>query len=126
MLNSQTLAQTLMELSQGDNAEAKVKQFFSYLKEKNLNGLLPQIKTHLVRLQEKSDDFNTLVVSAPYHLSEQELKEVISITGATAETTIVMEIDPDIIGSFSARYQGTMYDGSLSNALSQMNKALNL
>ena len=126
MLNSQTLAQTLLELSRSENADAQTKQFFVYLKEKNLHGLLPQIKAQVIRLQQKADDFNTLAISSAYKLSDREIEEIITITGAPTDVRVSTEIDPSIIGSFSARFQGKMYDGSLSNALSQMNKALNV
>ena len=126
MLNSQTLAQTLLELSRSENADAQTKQFFVYLKEKNLHGLLPQITAQVIRLQQKADDFNTLAISSAYKLSDREIEEIITITGAPTDVRVSTEIDPSIIGSFSARFQGKMYDGSLSNALSQMNKALNV
>jgi F0F1-type ATP synthase delta subunit len=126
MLNSQTLAHTLLKLSEGKDAEEQIEEFFKFLKKKNLQGLLPQIKEQVQRLQQHADDYNTLIISSAHTLNEQELSQVVEISGAPKEVTIVQEVNPDLIGSFTARYRGTMYDGSLKSAVSQMNKALNV
>ena len=126
MPDSVTLAQTLITLSSGENADKEVEQFFIYLEKNNLNSLLPQIKKHVTRIQQQQDDFNTLVVRSRHPLSSDEIQDIKKVTGAHDTVTLTTEITEDVLGSFQAQYRGKMYDGSLQSAVTQLNNTLNV
>jgi hypothetical protein len=62
MANSQQLASVLVSLASSENPEQKIESFFRYVQENNFSGLLPQVKEHVVRMQQNKDDYNTLTV----------------------------------------------------------------
>ena len=129
MSDSKTLAKTVLQMIKNSNdqeTEKKIDGFFTYLKKKNLISLLPQIREHILRLQEHNKDHNTLVVHSRFELSESKLKEIIKLVGARDKTKIEQKIDNDLVGSFSATYQGTIYDASVKSTLIQMKKTLHI
>lgn len=126
MPSSKDLAQVFIRLSELDSPQENITAFFVYLEKKNLTGLLPQVKEHVLRIAERSDDFNTLTISSRYKLSEKEQSMIADVIGIEGEVSTKEELRDDVVGSFSATYRGTMYDGSLKFALSEMNKALQL
>lgn len=126
MPDSLTLAQTLVRLSSEDNAETQINEFFSYLENNNLTGMLPQIKQHVQRIIEKQNDFNTLIITSRHELSAQEINEVKGITKADEQAEVRTELSDIVLGSFQAQYQGKLYDGSLQSKVVQMNNTLNV
>lgn len=123
-MNSKKLAYILMELSQSDNAELKINSFLDYLKRKNYLTLLPQIREHILRLQNNSSTANTLVISSKHDLSQSQINEIISLVDADENTRLELIKDESIIGGFSATYQGNIYDGSLQNQITQLRARL--
>lgn len=124
MINSKTLAQTLIKLSQGKDSEKSITTFFEYLKEKNFLVLLPQIKNHIIRATEVSSKANTLVISSKHTLSDTEINEIISLVGADKNVEKDIINDESIVGGFSATYRGNIYDGSLRNQITQLRTRL--
>jgi len=124
MPDSLSLAQTLVSLSSHDDADAQIEHFFSYLEKNNLNGMLPGIKNHVQRIQQRNDDFNTLVIHSRHPLNEGDIQTIKNITGADSTTLVHTQINEDVLGSFQAQYQGKMHDGSLHGAVAQLNNSL--
>ena len=120
MIDSKTLAQTLVKLSKGKDSEKSVKAFFEYLEKKNFLGLLPQVKKHLERSLQDSSQAETVVISSKHELSSPEIKEIISMIGADSNVATEMIIDESIVGGFSVVYQRNIYDGSLRNQITQL------
>jgi F0F1-type ATP synthase delta subunit len=100
MANSQQLASVLVSLASSENPEQKIESFFRYVQENNFSGLLPQVKEHVVRMQQNKDDYNTLTVESAYELSSKELNNIKEIVGAPNEVTINQVISEDLLGSF--------------------------
>lgn len=123
MINSRTLAQTVLTLSEQENAETKIEAFFSYLTENNLTGLLPQMLEHVTRLQTQSSEGQTLHIHSRYELSDAEVEDIKKVTGAI-DADIEKHVDESVIGGFSATYNGHIYDGSLANQLVALKNVL--
>lgn len=124
MIDSKTLAQTLIKISQSKNSEKSIAAFFDYLKKKNFLGLLPQVKKHIERSRETLSQTQTLVISTKHQISEAEIKEIISLVQADKDVHVELIKDESIVGGFSATYQGNIYDGSLRNQITQLKTAL--
>lgn len=126
MVDSKLLAKTLFHLSHEEDAEQKVDNFFSYLEEKKLTHLLPSIQKQVLKLQEEKEAFNTLFIHSKDTLTDTQVEQIKAIAHAPAGVTIVTEQSDDVLGSFRAQYQGTLYDGSLREELIQMKRALHV
>ncbi len=124
MATSEHLARVLEQLAKGDHADKKVDSFFTYLSEKNLITLLPQILKHVVLRKEQQDNFNTLRIVSRYPLSEEQLGYVKEVVGAPDEIVLEKKVDEHMLGSFTASYQGSLYDGSLDHDVLAMRRAL--
>jgi F0F1-type ATP synthase delta subunit len=124
MLNSRVLAQTLREASSHPDADVLVPEFFSYLEEKNLLGLLKPIGKHLVLLEEEEQEFNTILIKSKNPLPEEEIVRIKSMVGASTNVPYRYEQSPELIGSIRVFYQGKRYDASLQTAINQLEEQL--
>ena len=124
MVDSKTLAQTFVKLMKTENSEKSISKFFDYLKKKNLLGLLPQVKKHILRQEKLASAENTLSISSKHDLSESEIKDIVSLVGADKTVSVEVIKDEAVIGGFSAIYAGNIYDGSVRNQMTQLGKRL--
>ena len=124
MFDSKTLAHTLVKLSQTENAEKALEQFFTMLEQKNLLGLLPNIKKHIERFEESSSSHNSLIISSKHDLSEKDQSAIKKLVGAEKDAAVEVIHDETVVGGFSAVYQGHIYDGSLRNQIVQLRTQL--
>lgn len=123
MINSRTLAHTVLTLSEQENAEKNIDAFFSYLTQNNLTGLLPQMLEHVQRLQSQASEDEVLTIYARYDLNDAEVESIQKVTGAI-NAEVSQHVDESVIGGFSATYKGHIYDGSLSNQLVALKNVL--
>ncbi len=123
MINSRTLAHTVLKLSEQQDAENRIDAFFSYLSENNLTGLLPQMLDHVLRLQAQSSERETLHIHSRYNLNEEEISSIRKVTGAI-EAEVSTHVDESVIGGFSATYNDHIYDGSLAHQLVTLKNVL--
>ncbi|MAQ77372.1 hypothetical protein CL684_02510 [Candidatus Campbellbacteria bacterium] len=123
MVNSQTLARTVLELQTKPEPEKHIEAFINYLKENNLIGLLPQVIDHIGRITERQEETQTLHIASKHELSSHDIQTIQSITGAS-DAPVETHINKDIIGGFSASYEGYLYDGSLEHQVSRLKDML--
>lgn len=124
MLNSRVLAQTLRDLSSRSDADILVPEFFSYLEDKNLSGLMRTIIKHLVLLEKEEREFNTIFIKSKNPLTESEIAQIKDMVGAANDVPYEYEQSPELIGSIRVFYRGRQYDASLQNAINQLEKHL--
>lgn len=125
MVDSRTLAQTVLELAAKEDANKHLDTFIQYLKDNNLVALLPQVLAHIERITAQSAERQSLHIKSRYALSEAEIKHIQSVTGAIG-SPVTQHIDESILGGFSASYNGNMYDGSLENQVTRLKDMLTL
>jgi len=123
MIDSRTLAETAVRLSQGADAEKNIDAFIAYLSEHNLTGLLPQVLVHAQRMSNQESKDAVLHITSKYALSDAERDQVIKVTGAQ-NATVEQHIDENLVGGFSATYEGHIYDGSLSHQITRLKTVL--
>lgn len=120
MFDSKTLAETLMRLSKGDNAEKAIKAFFAMMQKKNLIGYLPHVKKHIERTEKSSSNHNSLIISSKHDISAKDQADIISLVSAEKDVVVEVIQDESVVGGFSAVYKGHIYDGSLRNQIVQL------
>lgn len=123
MVDSRTLAQTVLELTTKPDSEKHIEAFINYLKTNNLQGLLPQVIDHIDRITSRKSESDVLRIRSKYELSEDDVKNIQSVTGAK-NAPITQHVDETVIGGFSATYAGYMYDGSLQNQITRLKNML--
>ncbi len=124
MIDSKTLAETLLKFSTSDDAEKKINNFFYYLEKKNLLSFLPQIKRYLLQKQKSSEHFNTLYIRSRFSLYWEDIEEIIRIIGVTKDAPVEFIQDENIIGGFQVIYKEKIYDGSLFHKIDQFENTL--
>ncbi len=125
MINSRTLAHTLISLAEKHGDERGYELFSDYLTQKNLRGLLPQVLHYIQDLEKNAQQGNILSISSRFPLSSEEIQEIKKITKATADDVIVETyVDEKVVGGFSASFDGYSYNGSLDNTLQQFKKVI--
>lgn len=123
MVDSRTLAQTVLELATKPDAEKRIEQFMEYLVKNNLQGLLPQVVAHIERITSRSAESNTLHIRSKFALSDADVKHIQTLARAES-AQVEQHIDESVIGGFSATHAGFLYDGSLSNQLTRFKTML--
>ena len=123
MVNSRTLAHTVLELQNKPQPEKHTDAFVNYLKENNLLGLLPQVIDHIDRITERRNETDTLRIESKHELSQEDVQAIRSLTGAD-NAPMETHINEEVIGGFSASYKGYLYDGSLEHQVSRLKDML--
>lgn len=124
MTTSEHLARVLERLAEGDHGEKKVDSFFTYLSEKNLTTLLPQILKHVMQRKIQQDKVHTLHIVSRNPLSDSQVTYIKRVVGAPADVTLEQEVHEHLLGSFTASYRGLRYDGSLDHDVQALSRAL--
>lgn len=120
MFDSKNLARTLIKLSTGPHADKAIEAFFIMMQQKNLMGLLPNIKKYIERSRELTSHYNNLTITSKHTLSTQDQSDIISLVGADKDVVVACIQDDSVVGGFSAVYKGHIYDGSLRNQIIQL------
>lgn len=123
MVDSRTLAQTVLEIATKENSEKHIEAFINYLKTNNLQGLLPQVIGHIDRITSRLNESDVLRIRSKYELSKSDVQHIQSVTGAK-NAKVTQHVDETVIGGFSATYAGYMYDGSLQNQVTRLKDML--
>lgn len=123
MVDSRTLALTVLEIATKENSEKYIETFLEYIKTNNLQGLLSQVIDHIGRITARKNESDILHIRSKYELSESDVQHIQSVTGAE-NATVTQHVDETVIGGFSATYAGYMYDGSLQNQVTRLKNML--
>ena len=123
MIDSRTLAQSVLKIATGPNGEKHLDAFINYLKTNNLESLLPQVIDHINRITLRQSESEILRIRSKYKLSESDVEHIQSVTGA-GDAIVTQHVDEAVIGGFSATYAGYMYDGSLQNQVTRLKDML--
>ena len=123
MVDSRTLAQTVLNITTTSHNEKHIDTFIKYLKTHNLQGLLPQVIDHIHRITLRQNESKVLRIYSKYELSTVDVEHIQSVTGAV-NAEVTQHVDETVIGGFSATYAGYMYDGSLHNQITRLKNML--
>jgi F0F1-type ATP synthase delta subunit len=123
MVNSRTLAQTVLKMAARPYNEKLIDAFINYLKMNNLERLLPQVIGHIHCITLRQSESETLRICSKYQLSESDVQYIQSVTRAE-NAPLTQHIDETVIGGFSASYAGYLYDGSLQNQVTRLKDML--
>jgi F0F1-type ATP synthase delta subunit len=123
MVNSRTLAQTVLKMAARPYNEKHIDAFINYLKMNNLERLLPQVIGHIHCITLRQSESETLRICSKYQLSESDVQYIQSVTRAE-NAPLTQHIDETVIGGFSASYAGYLYDGSLQNQVTRLKDML--
>ena len=86
-----------------------------YLSENKLLNLLPQIVTHLEKMNREDVEFKTLHIETADEIDSKILKQIEQKFGKPQK--INQNKNAELIGGFVATYQGFIYDASVKNQL---------
>ena len=123
MVDSRTLAQTVLKITTQPDSENNINAFINYLKSNNLEGLLPQIIDNIHRITSRLNESEILRIYSKYELSEADVQHIQLVTSAE-NAQVAQHVDETIIGGFSASYAGYLYDGSLQNQITRLKDML--
>lgn len=120
---AQVLVRVLGEASASEQ-EQVVRQFLSFIRQKNLELFLPQILSEFERLTQEEEQ--RCEFTSPYPLDEetkQSIKQAFDIPLETPETET---IDESLIGGVVARFSNILYDASLRTKINRLRQSLSV
>lgn len=124
MLRSRTIAERLARMVRDGVAPAKVAdEAASYLKERDLEYLLPNVIEYLEGLGVRDGQENACVVETAREVSNELAGNIAKSAGAD-KSDVVKKIDPELLGGYVIRHKNRIVDASLKNQLNQLHKHL--
>jgi F0F1-type ATP synthase delta subunit len=131
MIKSKQLAQALFELSQQkvDNLDAK---FFDFLEKRNLKAQMPAVLYHLERIVKLDLEKNGIQIETAHAVSRETVDKIKSYLGKkVAEGGVdlskkqeVLKIKKELVGGFRAKYDGIIYDSSITTGLKKLEELI--
>lgn len=91
------------------------------LQKYNLVGMLPSIKRNVIQMTSQTKVGDTIMIEAPFAVSEHAITHIKNIIGNTSSPHEVT-INKNILAGFKARYKGKLYDGSAERIIRQLIK----
>jgi len=126
MISSKNLADAIYEISLDSKQDDTVflASILDYIKEYKLESLLPKVIIYLEDKLNKELEWNTLSIESGLDISEEIKQKIKSRLNADNAKSITSTVDKDLIGGFTATYQGVIYNASLKNQLELLRNAL--
>src|SRR5690606_667078 len=126
MVSSKNLAKALYKLSSEENKSSDVvsNAFLKYIDEYNLKALLPQIVNYLEEFNRMNKEFNTLNISTGYTMEDKIIEDIKSMIKVSDKDIVNIKEESELIGGFTATYQGIIYDASIRNQLQLLKQKL--
>lgn len=118
MISSKHLALALYKLSHEGMATPKIMPaFFAYVEKYHLTSLLPATLKYLEKFQKQDEVFNTLEIVSGLPVADEVVREIGALLKTGAQDTVQYTVDKELIGGFTATYQGFIYDASIKNQI---------
>lgn len=123
------LAQSVYEAVRGKNQTAIdkiVNNFFHYLREHRLRHLVPEVLSELEKIYFEENNITRVQIHSKNKLDEALFKEIINLVKARSKKEVMLrsELDPDLIGGATVRYDDKLIDLSFKKQLSSLAKKL--
>ncbi|OHA59608.1 MAG: hypothetical protein A2589_01980 [Candidatus Vogelbacteria bacterium RIFOXYD1_FULL_46_19] len=126
MYTSSQLAKVLYrKLRQGDaRSETTIDNFIAWLEAKNLSALTRPTLTKALKLIVREAEVETVVIKTSHVLSTKAKNKIKTLVGAAEGVPCVEQLDPSLIGGFTASFSYFLYDASLKQKLKELELAL--
>ncbi len=85
----------------------------------NMLSLLPSLRDALTQLSKNDVLFDTLVIEAPFELSQDAIIKIKRIVG-DEHVPHQVTINKEVLAGFRARLRGKLYDGSAQRIVKQL------
>ena len=122
MINSKQLAKSLYEMSKENipNLDAK---FFDFIEKRNLKAQLPSILYHLEKIEKLDKEKNSVEIEVAHEIKDDTLRHVKSFLKVENMPEIVKN-KKELIGGFRAKWNGVIYDASISTSLKKLKETI--
>lgn len=126
MIKSKTLARKLLkETDRGTDPKKLVQAFMTgpaarAFDKRFLANLLYHLEADALRRRRDT----SLIIRTARPVSEGTVAHIRNFAGAPADAPVSKEIDPSLIGGFTAQYRGTRYDASMKSQLAALERKL--
>ncbi|MDP3881118.1 MAG: F0F1 ATP synthase subunit delta [bacterium] len=124
MYSSRQIAKSLKVMEADQGAEKTASKFFAFVGRYNLWNVVPSVLAHLEGSADKSDEFETLKVRAPYALTEDAERKIRKVAGADKDTVLEFKTDKSLLGGFVANYKGFEHEGSLGRIVQGLARSI--
>ena len=122
MIKSKQLAQALFELSREkvENVDAK---FFDFIEKRNLQAQLPSILFHLEKITLQDQEKKGIQIETAHEINDTTAKEIKTFLKAE-NLSEVKKIKKELIAGFRAKWNGVVYDASISTGLKKLEEKI--
>lgn len=122
MIKSKQLAKALYDLSSEkiDNIDAK---FFDFIERKNLKAQLPSVLYHFEKITKLDSEKKSIQIELAHDLKNDTVKQIKSFLKADHLPEVIKN-KKELIGGFRAKWNGFIYDASISTSLKKLKETI--
>lgn len=122
MIKSKQLAKALYELSEENSPDLDTK-FLEFIEKQNLKAQMPSVMYHLDKIIELDREKKGIVIETAHEIKHETTKHIKEFLKAE-HLPEVMKIKKDLIGGFRAKWNGVIYDASISTSLKKLKEEI--
>lgn len=128
MIKSKQLARALYELSE-EHAEHLDVKFFDFIKKRKLEAQLPSVLYHLEKIAEADLEKKGIQIEVAHLISQDTIHKIKHFlskgTGVDfTKKREVVKIKKELVGGFRAKYDGVIYDSSITTGLKKLEELI--
>ena len=122
MIKSKQLAQALYELGE-EHTEGLDAKFFDFIEKRKLKAQMPSVLYHLEKITELNKEKKGIQIEVAHEVKEGIIKQIKTFLKAD-HLPEVIKTKKELIGGFRAKWNGVIYDASISTSLKKLKETI--
>ena len=122
MIKSKQLARSLYEMSE-ENVQNLDAKFFDFIEKRNLKAQLPSILYHLEKIAKLDSEKKSIQIEVAHELKGDTVRQIKTYLKAENLPEVIKN-KKELIGGFRAKWNGIIYDSSISTSLKKLKETI--
>ena len=122
MIKSKQLARSLYEMSE-ENVQNLDAKFFDFIEKRNLKAQLPSILYHLEKIAKLDSEKKSIQIEVAHELKGDTVRQIKTFLRAESLPEVIKN-KKELIGGFRAKWNGVIYDASISTSLKKLKETI--
>ena len=122
MIKSKQLARSLYEMSE-ENVQNLDAKFFDFIEKRNLKAQLPSILYHLEKIAKLDREKKSIQIEVAHELKGDTIRQIKAYLKAENLPEVIKN-KKELIGGFRAKWNGIIYDSSISTSLKKLKETI--
>jgi F0F1-type ATP synthase delta subunit len=122
MIKSKKLAQALYELGE-EKIEGLDAKFFDFIEKRKLKAQMPSVLYHLEKITELGREKKGIMIEVAHEVKHETISQIKKFLEAEHLVEIIKN-KKELIGGFRAKWNGIIYDASISTSLKKLKETI--